>query len=131
MKALVADDSAVQRKKIASSLSQCGVKVDEAADGEEALLRLRDNPNYTILVTDWNMPKMDGLCLVREVRADPKLEGIPILMVTTENDPWSVTRAIRSGANEYLMKPFDREALRDKLLNMLGPHHRLFGGSPS
>ena len=128
MKALVADDSAVQRKKIANFLSQCGVKVDEAADGEEALLRLRDNPTYSILVTDWNMPKMDGLCLVRQVRADPNLEGLPILMVTTESDPWSVTRAIRSGANEYLMKPFDRDALRDKLLNMFGPNHQLFGG---
>jgi len=123
MRVLVVDDSAAQRRKIARFLARYGAEVDEAQDGAEALECLRDNPDYTILVTDWNMPRMDGLCLVKKVRENPALEHLPILMVTTENEPWSVTRAIRSGANEYLMKPFDHLALWTKLRAVLGPGH--------
>lgn len=125
MKVLIADDSAVQRRKIASYLKPLGVEVMEAPDGAEAFDMLKAG-RFELLITDWNMPRMDGLCLVKAVRAEAQLLDIPILMVTTENDPWSVTRAIRSGANEYLMKPFDDESLLSKLRGTLGYDHRLF-----
>lgn len=130
MKVLIADDSAVQRRKIASYLKPLGVEIMEAPDGAEAFDMLKAG-RYELLITDWNMPRMDGLCLVKAVRAEAQLVDIPILMVTTENDPWSVTRAIRSGANEYLMKPFDVESLLSKLRGTLGYGHRLFEGLPS
>jgi two-component system chemotaxis response regulator CheY len=130
MKVLIADDSAVQRRKIASYLKPLGVEIMEAPDGAEAFDMLKAG-RYELLITDWNMPRMDGLCLVKAVRAEAQLGDIPILMVTTENDPWSVTRAIRSGANEYLMKPFDDESLLSKLRGTLGCGHRLFESLPS
>lgn len=126
MKVLVVDDSAVQRRKIASFLLRRGITVEQAGDGDEALQRLTGEGDFSVLLTDWNMPRMDGLSLVKAVRAQPAFDQLSILMVTTENDPWAVTRAIRSGANEYLMKPFDDEALWEKLLTMLGPEHQLF-----
>ena len=129
MKVLIADDSAVQRRKIASYLKPLGVEVQEAPDGAEAFDMLRKG-RFELLITDWNMPRMDGLCLVKAVRAEARLVDMPILMVTTESDPWSVTRAIRSGANEYLMKPFDDESLLSKLRGALGFQHRLFEGLP-
>ena len=127
MKVLIADDSAVQRRKIASYLKPLGVEVLEAHDGSEAFDML-NAAEIELLITDWNMPRMDGLCLVKAVRADARMSDLPILMVTTENDPWSVTRAIRSGANEYLMKPFDDESLLSKLRGTLGYAHPLFQG---
>lgn len=130
MKVLIADDSAVQRRKIASYLKPLGVEVMEAPDGAEAFDMLKGG-RFELLITDWNMPRMDGLCLVKAVRAEAQLGDLPILMVTTENDPWSVTRAIRSGANEYLMKPFDDESLLSKLRGTLGYGHRLFESLPS
>lgn len=129
MKVLIADDSAVQRRKIASYLKPLGVEIAEAPDGAEAFDMLKTG-QYELLITDWNMPRMDGLCLVKAVRAEASLGDIPILMVTTENDPWSVTRAIRSGANEYLMKPFDDESLLSKLRGTLGYTHRMFERLP-
>ncbi|MBN9420166.1 MAG: response regulator [Candidatus Eremiobacteraeota bacterium] len=129
MRVLIADDSAVQRRKIASYLKPLGVEILEAPDGAEAFDMLKER-QVELLITDWNMPRMDGLCLVKAVRAEAKLGDIPILMVTTENDPWSVTRAIRSGANEYLMKPFDDESLLSKLRGALGWDHRLFERLP-
>lgn len=125
MKVLIADDSAVQRRKIASYLKPLGVEIVEAPDGAEAFDILKEG-RFELLITDWNMPRMDGLCLVKAVRAEAQLGDLPILMVTTENDPWSVTRAIRSGANEYLMKPFDDESLLSKLRGTLGYGHPLF-----
>ncbi|MFN8610748.1 MAG: response regulator [Vulcanimicrobiota bacterium] len=129
MKVLIADDSAVQRRKIASYLKPLGVEISEAPDGAEAFDMLKGG-SFELLITDWNMPRMDGLCLVKAVRAEASLGGIPILMVTTENDPWSVTRAIRSGANEYLMKPFDDESLLSKLRGTLGYNHQMFERLP-
>ena len=123
MKVLVVDDSAVQRKKICSFLIKMDLECLEAADGLQALERLGQNPQVKLLITDWNMPRMDGLCLVKAVRSDPRFSDMPIMMVTTENDPWSVTRAIRSGADEYLMKPFDQPSLLDKLRVVLGSDH--------
>lgn len=130
MRVLIADDSAVQRRKIASYLKPLGVEVMEAPDGAEAFDMLKSG-QYELLITDWNMPRMDGLCLVKAVRAEAQLGDLPILMVTTENDPWSVTRAIRSGANEYLMKPFDDESLLSKLRGTLGYDHQLFESLPA
>lgn len=130
MRVLIADDSAVQRRKIASYLKPLGVEVMEAPDGAEAFDMLKAG-QYGLLITDWNMPRMDGLCLVKAVRAEAQLGDLPILMVTTENDPWSVTRAIRSGANEYLMKPFDDESLLSKLRGTLGYDHQLFESLPT
>ena len=129
MKVLVVDDSAVQRHKIVSYMCGTNPPLDilQAKDGAEALEMLNAVKDVDLLITDWNMPRMDGLSLVKAVRADRKFDKLKICMATTENDPWSVTRAIRAGADEYLMKPFDQECLIEKLRSIYGSHHAIFG----
>lgn len=124
LKVLIVDDSAVQRKRMTTFLQPLeSVEILEAQDGIAALECLQRESNVELMITDWNMPRMDGLCLVKSVRSNPKFTEMQIMMVTTENDPWSVTRAIRSGANEYLMKPFDQPSFLDKLAVLLGSQH--------
>lgn len=90
----------------------------EAENGQEALVHLRDcavDTPFALALVDWNMPVMDGLSFVQAARAEGFSE-LPIIMITTEGSMEYVTRAIEAGANEYLMKPFTKESLRDKLL---------------
>jgi two-component system chemotaxis response regulator CheY len=115
MLALIVDDSRTMRRIVGKVVKENGFETIEAENGEEALLRLRDAAAapVTLALVDWNMPVMDGLSFVIAARA----EGfdLQIIMVTTEGSMEFVTRAIEAGANEYLMKPFTRESLRDKL----------------
>jgi two-component system chemotaxis response regulator CheY len=89
----------------------------EAENGQEALVRLRDRANMpvSLALVDWNMPVMDGLSFVQAARAEG-FADLSIIMITTEGSLEYVTRAIEAGANEYLMKPFTKESLRDKLV---------------
>jgi two-component system chemotaxis response regulator CheY len=117
IKILIVDDMAAMRKILKTLLSQLGYKnVDEAEDGKQALEKLRKNPDYyDLLITDWNMPNMTGIELVQEVRKDPQLKHIPILMVTAEAKKENVLMAIKAGVNNYIVKPFTAETLKDKI----------------
>jgi two-component system chemotaxis response regulator CheY len=115
MQALVVDDSSTTRLIISRILREAGVEVVEAGDGREALARLEDAPAVGLMLVDWNMPVMDGLELVKAVRADRAYDHVRIMMVTTESEQDQVVRALQAGADEYLMKPFTKEVLAAKL----------------
>jgi two-component system chemotaxis response regulator CheY len=115
MKALVIDDSRTMRRIVSRILTDFGYEVAEAADGQQALDALVDAPLPDLACIDWNMPVMDGLNFVMHVRADERLRGITLLMVTTESEYGQIVRALAAGAHEYLIKPFTADALQDKL----------------
>jgi two-component system, chemotaxis family, chemotaxis protein CheY len=116
MRALVVDDSKGMRLILARALRQFGVaEVVEATDGQKALERLRASPPVDAVLVDWNMPVMDGLTFVKTVRADPKIAGVPIVMVTTEAEAERMADALSAGANAYVTKPFTETTIRDSL----------------
>jgi two-component system chemotaxis response regulator CheY len=116
VKALVVDDSRAMRRIIAKYLQDLGFEVHEAASGLEALVSAPKIPGLGLILLDWNMPEMDGRELLQRLRQDSDFADIPIMMVTTESEMEQVEVALESGASEYLMKPFDRKALLEKLL---------------
>ncbi|OMH40130.1 chemotaxis response regulator CheY [Desulfurobacterium indicum] len=115
IKILIVDDMATMRRIEKSLLMQLGFKnIDEAEDGKVALQKLRQG-NYDFVLTDWNMPNMTGLELVQEIRKDPKLKHLPVLMVTAEAKKENVLAAIKAGVNNYVVKPFTAETLKEKI----------------
>lgn len=110
---LVVDDSRVIRKVARRILEDLSFNVDEAADGSEALARCRSAMPDAILL-DWNMPVMNGIDFLRTLRADPGGDRPVVVFCTTENDMSAIAEAIESGANEYIMKPFDSEIVHSK-----------------
>jgi two-component system, chemotaxis family, chemotaxis protein CheY len=115
MRALVIDDSRTVRTIIAGILTDLGLEVIQAANGQEGLDRLREPAGIDLVLVDWNMPVMNGLEFIQAVRADRANDPIRIVMVTTETEQEQVIRALEAGANEYVMKPFTREILVAKL----------------
>lgn len=115
MKVLIVDDSTAARFIIRRIVEELGHEVLEAKDGIEALQQLRANNTIELALVDWNMPEKNGLEVVVEMKEDPTLKDVKIMMVTTETEMMQVVRAIEAGANEYLMKPFSKEMLLDKL----------------
>ena len=114
MKALLVDDSGVMRKIIARSLNSLWVdEIVEAGDGVEALQAFGDGTGFDLVLTDWNMPRMNGLELVQAIRGAG--HRVPIMMITTETEKEQVLKAIQAGVNDYLVKPFDQEMLSMKL----------------
>lgn len=109
------DDSRSVRLVLRSVLRDLGYETVEAGDGREALDILAKDSAITLMLVDWNMPVMTGLQFVFAVRSDERLDGIPIMMITTEVSMGHVEAALSAGANEYLMKPFDRDQLATKL----------------
>jgi two-component system chemotaxis response regulator CheY len=114
MRALIVDDSKTMRRIVGKVVKENGFDIVEAENGQEALLCLREGGDLSLALVDWNMPVMDGLSFVQAARAEG-FADLPIIMITTEGSMEYVTRAIEAGANEYLMKPFTKESLRDKL----------------
>jgi two-component system chemotaxis response regulator CheY len=115
IKILVVDDMATMRRIIKNLLMQLGYRnIDEAEDGVVGLQKMRNN-NYDFIITDWNMPNMTGLDMVKEVRKDPSLKHLPILMVTAEAKKENVILAIKAGVNNYIVKPFPAEVLKEKM----------------
>ncbi len=115
LKILVVDDFSTMRRLIRTILKQLGFEdVDEAQDGEHALAKLRGG-DYGFMVSDWNMPNMDGLELLKTIRKDPALKGLPVLMVTAEAEREQVVNAIRAGVNNYMVKPFTVETFKEKM----------------
>lgn len=115
MKALVVDDSRAVRLVIGRLLGSLGYTVVEAADGAIALDRLVSESPFDLAMVDWNMPVMTGIELVQAIRDGRAPAPRHIVMVTTETDPSQISRALEAGASEYLMKPFTREAIAEKL----------------
>jgi two-component system, chemotaxis family, chemotaxis protein CheY len=116
MKAIVVDDSRATRTILKRALTQQGFEVVEAGDGRQALEQLEKTGPLDLALVDWNMPVMTGYELICEVRAKSALDGMAIMMVTTETEASQVQRALDAGANEYVMKPFTEDVLREKLL---------------
>lgn len=118
MRALIVDDSKFIRSYLRRLLEQQGIECDEAANGKEGICRMHEQAAFELVLLDVNMPEMNGLEMLKQLRADgftlPK-----VMMVTTEGANESIVDALDAGADEYLMKPFDREALNEKLA-MLG-----------
>ncbi len=121
LKLLVVDDSSTMRRIIKNTLARIGHKdVLEAEDGKVAWQVLQDNSDIDVLITDWNMPEMNGLELVKKVRAESKYEDMPIIMVTTEGGKKEVITALKAGVNNYIVKPFTPQVLKEKLEDVLG-----------
>jgi two-component system, chemotaxis family, chemotaxis protein CheY len=115
MRALVIDDSRTVRLIIGEILRELGIEVHEAKNGLEALELVKYGPEFELLLVDWNMPEMNGLEFIKAVRADHAYDAVRILMVTSEAQGEQVMQALGAGANEYLMKPFNKEVLVAKL----------------
>ena len=117
MRVLVADDSTVMRRIVVRTLRQAGIEPDEvleAADGQQAYETvLSDAPD--LVLSDWNMPNMTGIDLLRAIRADAALKAMPVLMVTAENNRDQIIAAAQSGVNGYVVKPFTAVTLKEKL----------------
>jgi len=113
--AIVVDDSRAIRMILSRTLRELGFQVREAGNGIDALAVLGDGPRADLVMADWNMPVMDGLELLRKIRASPAFATVPVVMVTTEAEIDQMTTALQAGATEYIMKPFTKEILADKL----------------
>ena len=115
-RAMVVDDSRATRMILSNMLVESGFDVLQAPNGKEALdLMNRDGASLTLVTVDWNMPEMSGLDFVLAVRARPEFARVHLLMITTETEMEQMCRALDAGTDEYLMKPFTVEAVRDKL----------------
>ena len=116
MKLLVVDDSSTMRRIIKNTLQRLGYEdILEAEHGVEAWGLLDSVEGINVLITDWNMPEMNGLDLVKKVRSDERYKDIPIIMVTTEGGKAEVITALKAGVNNYIVKPFTPQVLKEKL----------------
>jgi two-component system chemotaxis response regulator CheY len=122
VKALVVDDSKAVRMILGKILKDLGYDVREAGNGWQALEVIQSEPTPPrLMLADWNMPEMNGLELVKRLRLKPELDPMVIVMVTTETEVDQVSAALEAGANEYVMKPFTKEILLEKL-QLTGAH---------
>jgi two-component system chemotaxis response regulator CheY len=114
-KFLVVDDFSTMRRIVRNLLKELGfVNVQEAEDGVDALNKLRSEP-FDFVVSDWNMPNMTGIDLLRAIRADDSLKHLPVLMVTAEAKKENIIQAAQAGASGYVVKPFTAATLDEKL----------------
>jgi two-component system chemotaxis response regulator CheY len=119
LKFLVVDDFSTMRRIVKNLLQELGyAKVEEADDGTTALPMLKSG-DFDFLITDWNMPSMPGLELLKQVRADPKLAKMPVLMVTAEAKREQIVEAAQAGVSGYIIKPFTAQTLSEKLAKIL------------
>lgn len=115
MKFLVVDDFSTMRRIVRNLLKELGfTNVDEAEDGVNALHKLK-NGTYEFVITDWNMPNMTGIDLLKNIRADARLKALPVLMITAEAKKENIIEAAQSGASGYIVKPFTAAVLEEKL----------------
>ena len=115
MKVLVVDDMSTMRRIVKNILKQLGfTNLEEAENGQDALAKLKTEP-YGFVVSDWNMPIMMGIDLLRSIRADDQLKHIPVLMVTAEAQKENLMEAIQPGVSNYIVKPFTADTMQDKI----------------
>ncbi|MCB0332253.1 MAG: response regulator [Bdellovibrionales bacterium] len=115
MKAMIVDDSGATRFILSKMMSELGYDVVQAKDGQDAYDKLNENTDCVIALVDWNMPVMNGYDLVCKMRSEDQFNDVKIMMVTTETEMTQVVKAIEAGANEYIMKPFTKEMILDKM----------------
>ena len=115
MRALIVDDSRPIRRIESEIMSELGFETTAACNGREALERLEEIPKPDVILVDWNMPEMNGLDFIRALRGNARFTGVVVMMVTTETETDQMLRALSAGADEYLMKPFQKDGLIDKL----------------
>lgn len=121
LKVLIVDDSSVMRKIVDRSLRQAGLELKqvlEASNGVEALSRVQQN-RVDLILTDINMPTMDGLEFVRQLQAVENAKGVPIVMITTEAGESQVVSALSSGARGYIRKPFTPDQIKERIIPLL------------
>ena len=119
MKILIVDDFSTMRRIVKNLLKQIGyTNIEKAEDGAQAYEKVK-NGGYGFVVSDWNMPNMDGLELVKSVRSNPDIKNLPILMVTAEAEKDKVVAAIQAGVSNYIVKPFTGEVLKEKMDSIL------------
>ncbi len=113
---LIVDDFPTMRKIVKTVLKQLGyTRITEAEDGAEGLEILKSNSSIEFVVSDWNMPQMTGIELLKEVRKNPKLKHLPFLMVTAEADKENIVEAVKSGVSNYIVKPFNAATMKEKI----------------
>ncbi len=119
LKIIAVDDSPTMRRIIINTLKRAGYEnVIEATDGKDALAKMKvEQVNFVI--TDWNMPEMDGLAFVTQIRATDEFKGLPVLMVTTRSVKEDIVEAMKAGVNNYIVKPFTPETLKAKIDQIL------------
>ena len=115
MKALVVDDASVARKMVGRMMTELGFEVVAAEHGQDALDKLEPSNPPDAVVTDWNMPIMDGVELAKAIRNTEEYRHVPVLMISSEADPRRVAKALLSGVDEYLFKPVDTAMIRERL----------------
>lgn len=115
MTILIVDDMSTMRRIVRNILKQLGFNnVVEAENGKEALDKIRQG-KFGFVVSDWNMPEMTGIDLLRAIRADASLKHIPVLMITAEAQKENLIEAVKAGVSNYIVKPFTAETLQDKM----------------
>ncbi|HEC24435.1 MAG TPA: response regulator [bacterium] len=115
MKILIVDDFSTMRRIIKNILKQIGfANIDEAENGEIALSKIIDG-DYDFVISDWNMPEMSGIELLKKVRTSETVKDLPFLMVTAESKKENVIEAVKAGVNNYIVKPFTAEVLQEKI----------------
>ena len=119
LRILAVDDSPTMRRIIINSLKKAGyTDVIEATDGKDALAKMKVN-DVNFIITDWNMPEMDGMTFVVNIRSSADYQKIPVLMVTTRSVQDDIVDAIKAGVNSYIVKPFTPDTLKDKIEQIL------------
>ena len=118
IKILVAGEFAASRKVLVYTLEQLGFdNLEEVTDAYSALVRLK-SALFELVITDWEMSKMSGLQLLQQIRADPELKQIPVLMVSEDTNPENIVAATKAGVNAYLIKPFEVASFAEKMENI-------------
>ena len=116
LKFLIVDDSVTMRRIVANSLKTIGHELFvEASDGKEAMVKLNSDEEINFVITDWNMPEVSGLELVRTIRANEKYVALPILIVTTRGLKEDIVEALQAKVNNYIVKPFTPQILKEKI----------------
>ncbi len=119
-KILIVDDSATVRTEVAEFFTRHGLEVDTANDGKEGLNKIRANPGLKLVITDVNMPNMDGLTMVENLRKDPRNNALNVIMLTTESDPRMKERGKMAGVKGWIVKPFNGPAVLGGVKKLVG-----------
>ncbi len=115
MRMLIVDDSKFMRTFLSAQIERLSFQTEHAADGIEALTKLKESPPFDIILIDWDMPRMDGIQLLEALRLLPEFNGMKIIMVTARTGHGEVVEALSKGADDYLMKPISSQMIAEKL----------------